>query len=122
MKSPMIQPGANGRHVLAVMRYGDLNPVRAGMVPSPKDYKWSSYLHYAYGKPNDLIEDEPEYLALGRTAAARRLAYQHLFATPLASGLRTRRPDIVEASFYGDPGWIERRTARAAGPPWLRLS
>jgi putative transposase len=122
MKSPMIQPGANGRHVLTVMRYGDLNPVRAGMVPSPKDYAWSSYRHYAYGDPNDLIEDEPEYLALGRTSRERREAYKHLFATPLASALRTRRPDIVEASFYGDPGWVERHAPRAAGPPPLALS
>ena len=122
MKSPQIQPGANGRHILAVMRYGDLNPVRAGMVHSPKDYDWSSYRHYAHGDPNDLIDDEPEYLALGRTPRERRRAYQHLFATPLASALRTRRPDIVEASFYGDPDWVERRTPRAVGPPRLRLT
>ena len=122
MKSPMIQPGASGRHVLTVMRYGDLNPVRAGMVRSPKNYDWSSYRHYAYGDPNDLIEDEPEYLALGRTSRERREAYQHLFATPLTSALRTRRPDIVEASFYGDPGWVERHAPRAAGPPSFRVS
>ena len=122
MKSPMIQPGANGRHVLTVMRYGDLNPVRAGMVRSPKNYDWSSYRHYAYGDSNDLIEDEPEYLALGRTARERRIAYRHLFAAPLTSGLRTRRPDIVEASFYGDPAWIERHAPRAAGPPSWRSS
>ena len=72
------------------------------------------------GEPNDLIDDEPEYLALGRTAAQRRLAYQHLFATPLSSALRTRRPDIVEASFYGDPDWIERHVPRAVGPPQWR--
>jgi putative transposase len=122
MKSPMIQPDADGRHILAVMRYGDLNPVRAGMVSSPKDYDWSSYRHYAYGDPNDLIDDEPEYLALGRTPRERRRAYQHLFATPLTSALRTRRPDIVEASFYGDPGWIEQHTPRAVGPPQWRLT
>jgi len=117
MKSPMIQPGASGRHVLTVMRYGDLNPVRAGMVPSPKDYRWSSYRHYAHGEANALIDDEPEYLALGRTPAQRRLAYQHLFAVPLASALRMKRPDIVEGLFYGDPEWVERRAPRSIGPP-----
>ncbi len=120
MKSPQIQPGASGRHVLSVMRYGDLNPVRAGMVRSPKDYDWSSYRHYAYGAPNPLIEDEPEYLALGRTPKERQEAYRHLFAAPLTGALRTRRPDMVEAPFYGDPGWIERRTPRAIGPPQWR--
>ena len=122
MKSPMIQPGANGRHILTVMRYADLNPVRAGMVRSPKDYLWSSYRHYAFGDRDDLIEDEPEYLALGRTPAKRRLAYQQLFAMSLTSSLRIRRPDIVDAPFYGDPGWVERHDPRAIGPPSLRLS
>jgi putative transposase len=117
MKSPLIQPGANGRHVLTVMRYGDLNPVRAGIVRSPKDYAWSSYRHYAFGEPNALITDEPEYLALGRTSAERRAAYCHLFAAPLTEALHRRRPDIVEAPFYGDPGWIEQHIPRAVGPP-----
>jgi hypothetical protein len=89
----MIEPGANGQHVLTVMRYGDLNPVRAGIVRSANDYAWSSYWHYAFGEPNALIDDEPEYLALGRTASERQLAYRHPFATMLASALRTRRPD-----------------------------
>jgi putative transposase len=117
MKSPRVQAKAKGCHVLTVMRYGDLNPVRAGLVRSPKDYAWSSYRHYAFGEHNPLIDDEPEYLALGRTAAQRRLAYRHLFAAVLTQALRTRRPDIVEAAFFGDPAWVLRRLPRAAGPP-----
>jgi len=117
MKSPLIQPGWNGRHVLTVMRYGDLNPVRAGMVRSPKDYAWSSYRHYAFGEPNALIDDEPEYLALGNTPAQRCAAYRHLFAVPLTAALRVRRPDIVEAAFYGDFRWAQLRAPRTAGPP-----
>ena len=117
MKSPSIQPDANGRHVLTVMRYGDLNPVRAGMVRSPKDYAWSSYRHYAFGEPNPLVDDEPEYLALGSSPAQRRLAYRQLFAAPLSETLRIRRPDLVEAGFYGDVDWVHQRTPRAAGPP-----
>jgi putative transposase len=117
MKSPLIQPDAHGRHVLTVMRYGDLNPVRAGMVRSPKDYAWSSYRHYAFGEPNPLIDDEPEYLALGRTPAQRSLAYRQLFALPLSEALRFRRRDIVEAAFFGDVDWVRQRSPCAAGPP-----
>ena len=117
MKSPRIQPDSRGRHVLTVMRYGDLNPVRARMVASPKDFAWSSYRHYAFGEPNSLITDEPEYLALGRTASERQLAYRHLFATPLASSLTIRRPDLVEALFYGDQDWVRRRTPKVVRPP-----
>ena len=30
------------RYLLTVMRYIELNPVRAAMVRAPKDYRWSS--------------------------------------------------------------------------------
>jgi putative transposase len=95
------------------MRYGDLNPVRAGLVRSPKDWKWSSYRHYAFGEPNPVIDVAAEYLALGRTAPQRRKAYQALFAAPLAGSLRTKRPDLVSLPFIGDASWVSDRLAAA---------
>jgi putative transposase len=106
LRSPRIQ---DGRHQLEVMRYGDLNPVRAGLVRSAKDWERSSYRHYAYGEPDDLIVDAPEYLALGRTGVERRRAYLHLFARPLVQELLSRRPDLVHAPFVGDVTWVARR-------------
>ena len=38
------------RFLLSVMRYIELNPVRAGMVGHPRDYPWSSHRRYAYGE------------------------------------------------------------------------
>lgn len=35
------------RYVLSCYRYIELNPVRAGMVVHPADYRWSSYRHHA---------------------------------------------------------------------------
>jgi putative transposase len=114
MRSPPIQ---DARHELTVMRYIDLNPVRAGLVPTASQWRWSSFRHYAYGEPDDLITDAPEYLALGRTPAERRKAYLHLFATPLAEPLLRRRPDLVLAPFIGDPAWIAgRREASGLSP------
>jgi putative transposase len=110
--SPRIQGG--GGHQLTVMRYGDLNPVRAGLVRRPKDWQWSSYRYYAFGEPNDLIDPAAEYLALGRTAPERRKAYQSLFAIPLSAALGTRRPDLVTLAFIGDASWVNAR-AKAAG-------
>ena len=115
--SPRIQGG--GSHQLTVMRYGDLNPVRAGLVRSPKDWRWSSYRHYAFGEVHDLIDPAAEYLALGRTAAKRRKAYRSLFAIPLSALLGTRRPDLVSLAFIGDASWVSAR-AEAAGLPLLR--
>ena len=114
IRSPRIQ---DGTHQLAVMRYGDLNPVRAKLVRSAKDWKWSSHRHYAYGVTDDLVTDAPEYLALGRTGPARRKAYLHLFAGPLVSPYLTRRRDLVELPFVGDPLWIAARLVMAGLSP-----
>jgi putative transposase len=108
LRSPMIQ--ADGRHLLTVMRYGDLNPVKAGLVRSPKDWRWSSYRHYAFGERDPLIDDAPDYLALGRTDVQRRLAYQRLCEVPLVDGLMVRRRDLVDNGFIGDDAWrVSRR-------------
>lgn len=88
-------------HQLAVMRYGDLNAVRAGLVKSPKDWPWSSYRHYALGELNELVTDAPAYLALGTTPVTRRRAYVHLFARKLVRAFFVRRPDLVSAPFIG---------------------
>ena len=43
------------------------------------------------------------------TPVARRKAYESMFADPLASALRKRRPDLVTMPFVGDEGWIAKR-------------
>lgn len=116
LRSPRIQ--GDGSHQLTVMRYGDLNPVRAGLVRRPKEWEWSSYRHYAFGEPNALIDDAVEYLALGRNAAERRKAYQALFALPLSVSLRLVRPDLVMFPFVGDAFWVaSRHEAAGLSPP-----
>jgi putative transposase len=115
MQSPRIQ---DGRHQLEVMRYCDMNPVRAGVVGAPGQWAWSSFRHYAYGELDDLITDAPEYEALGRTAAERRAAYLHLFATKLCEALHIRRPDLVRGPFIGDHAWVKAQlSTRGLSPP-----
>ena len=60
-------------------RYIEMNPVRAGMVSAPADYRWSSYRHHAFAEPDPMIEDHALYHALGRTLEARCTAYRELF-------------------------------------------
>ena len=118
LRSPRIQ---DGRHQLIVMRYGDLNPVRAGLVRSAKAWKWSSHRHYAFGEKDDLLTDAPEYLALGATAPLRRKAYQQLFAQRLCTDLMVRRRDLVEDPFIGEGRWLARRYAACGlSPPSVR--
>lgn len=69
-------------YLLACMRYIEMNPVRAGMVEHPAQYRWSSYAANALGESNAILSAHAEYLALGNTAASRRAAYRGLFEQP----------------------------------------
>ena len=70
------------RYLLTCMRYIELNPVRAGMVRRPEEYRWSSYGVNAWGDSSGL-RAHAEYRRLGATATARTYAYRELFKAPL---------------------------------------
>jgi putative transposase len=65
---------ADDRHMLAACRYIDLNPVRAGIVRHPGDYRWSSYLALARLRPDPLVNPHP---ALEQLGGERGRAYAH---------------------------------------------
>jgi putative transposase len=109
LSSPQIQ---DERHLIEAIRYGDLNPVRAGLVRRAKDWQWSSHRHYALGEPDELVDDATAFLNLGRTPTERRLAYRHLFARRFKDVLR-RRHDLTRGPFIGDDEWCQAQRARA---------
>lgn len=67
------------QYFLAVSRYVELNPVRAGMVTHPAAYPWSSYRMNGVGKHTSLLTPHALYLALGTTAEKRQARYRALF-------------------------------------------
>ena len=67
------------RYLLSCHQYIELNPVRAGMVQRPEEYRWSSYGVNAWGDTSWLTA-HGEYLSLGRDGVARRKAYREFFA------------------------------------------
>lgn len=71
------------RYLLTCYRYIELNPVRAGMVEEPGQYRWSSYRWHGQGQVDPLIADHGEYWALGRDGNARQVAYRELFRDAL---------------------------------------
>lgn len=90
------------RYLLTLMRYIELNPVRAGMVADPGDYPWSSYGYNGLGEsgPNaDWISPHAEYLRLGRTSTARQGTYRQLFQASIAAG------DLAEIRACTHKGW-----------------
>ena len=56
--------------------YIEDNSRRAKLVKELKDWPWSSYHFYAYGKPNPIIDIDEDYLNLGKIPEERQLNYQ----------------------------------------------
>jgi putative transposase len=73
------EPVRAKRHLLACMRYIELNPVSARLARDPADYAWSSYRANALGAHDPLLTPHPLYYALGRDPAARQARYRALF-------------------------------------------
>ena len=63
-------------YLLTCHHYIELNPVRAGLVSHPSQYRWSSYSHYALGQLDRLLSPHPIYNGLGSTDAERQAAYR----------------------------------------------
>lgn len=103
------------QYLLTLMRYIELNPVRAGMVAHPRDYAWSSYHYNAQGEAGlnaDWITQHREYVRLGRSAAERQSAYRQLFRAALPAH------DLKEIRESTHKGWAlgnERFKAKIEG-------
>lgn len=68
------------RYLLACMVYMDLNPVRAGIAATAKEYPWSSHRHYIGMHDDKLVTPHALYWSLGNTPFAREAAYAELVA------------------------------------------
>ena len=65
----------NEQYLLRAGKYIELNPVRAGIVAFPEDYRYSSYSHYAHGRFDVLVTDDPLYTQLSSCLEERRRLY-----------------------------------------------
>lgn len=74
-------------YLLTCHRYIELNPVRAGMVAAPGDYRWSSYAGNVLGRHDPVIRPHPVMEALGCDPQSRRAAYGEMFRDELAPKL-----------------------------------
>lgn len=74
-------------YLLACYRYIELNPVRAGMVVEPSQYRWSSFAANAGIAQDPCITPHAEYLRLGRDGSERSREYRGLFGAGLAPEL-----------------------------------
>jgi len=103
-KSPRIED--DSKH-LNVIIYGDLNQVRQRMVKHPKNYKWSSYKYYAYGKADPLITPAPSYIELGKTFKERQNRYRAQVEYALRFG--TKKMNYSSVMFIGKAEWVAKK-------------
>ena len=69
---------------LTCLRYVEQNPVRARIVATPDDYRWSSYAAHAWGHSPEWLAPHPVYLGLGVTAQERQATYRKICSAVLA--------------------------------------
>ena len=108
-------------YLLTVMRYIELNPVRAGLAAHPRDYPWSSYARNAQaatGANSDWIKPHRQYLRIARSATARMSGYRALFKGAISTSELTQIRDCTHTGWAlgGDKfkQEIETRTQRQA--------
>ena len=107
-------------YLLTCMRYIELNPLRAGLVDDPANYRWSSYGANALGAADPIVTPHPVFLALGEEVSARHAAYRCLFVRPVSEGqLHAIRRATNLAWALGDEAFqarVEQATGRRAAP------
>ena len=62
-------------YLLACCRYVELNPVRAGIVIEPAEYRWSSYSSKICAQKHDWLDYDPCYVGLGNLHEKRAEKY-----------------------------------------------
>ncbi|TWI62079.1 putative transposase [Pseudoduganella lurida] len=106
---------AEDTYFLICQRYIELNPVRAGMVSSPHEYRWSSHRGNAGYGVDSLLTPHPLYCNLGHPDCERQLRYRELFSEELSpasfemirEAIRSNRPI---GSLSGRRGRPRKRT------------
>lgn len=73
-------------YLMVCSRYIELNPVRAGLVRHPQEYRWSSYQCRALGIPDRLLDEDPWYAGLGTSAEEKHRRYREWMESEIKEG------------------------------------
>jgi putative transposase len=88
------------RHLLACMRYIELNPVRAGLCADAAQWPWSSATHHLGLRRDGLVTEHELYWSLGNTPFEREHAYREFLAQGTS---RAEQGSITDAVLRGRP-------------------
>ncbi len=109
-------------YLVAVMRYIELNPVRAAMVARPEDHAWSSVHAHLGCRGDGLVSIHERYAALGRTPVERQAAWREWLTSGIdAVELASIRRHLARESALGNPRFqqrVRRPPAFSSGTIW----
>jgi len=94
------------RYALACYRYIENNPVEAGMVQHPGQYRWSSFAANASHSRCGFVSRHPAYDALGIDDVTRANGYAALFDLPMQQELIE---EIRKATRAGHAAGVPRK-------------
>lgn len=104
-------------YVLRVIRYIELNPVRAAMVAQPEDYAWSSVRTHLGIAQDPLVVPHPVYMGLGDSRDVRAAAWRHWLHAPLDADETGRiRAYMAQQRALGEPRF-QAMVEKALGRP-----
>ena len=101
-------------YLFECMRYIELNPVRAGMVSHPREYRWSSYRCNAEGKADDLVTPHRLYGRLAGEEGERRLVYRALVRLSMDAELLGAIRDCTNKGWALGGGRFQEKIERLA--------
>lgn len=109
-------PISTDEYLLACCRYIELNPVRAGIVVDPADYRWSSYGIKIGNYKRDLLDYDPCYIGLAENEKSRSEIYAEWIKGSIPEGewslirQSLQRGQLTGSSRFVDE--IAKKTAR----------
>ncbi len=115
-KSPAV---AAERYFLSCGRYIERNPVEAGVVALPWDYRWSSAAAYAVGRADELVCYNVWYQSLADSAAGRQQHWREFLRGDDPGEAQIRRGDwtLGDGHFRRRMQQGDARPARRQGRP-----
>jgi putative transposase len=108
-KTPAVEADA---YLLSCGRYIERNPLEAGLVVEPWQYRWSSCRAYALGEADSLLAANPWYEVLAGTARQRQALWRAFLMADDANEEVVRRGDWV----VGGTGFRRRMQRQGARP------
>lgn len=98
-------------YLLACGSYIELNPIRAKIAEDPKDYPWSSYNTYAFGKKDHLIDEHPIYNELSKDATERKKKYRE-FVKGMLKDKNAMKGEMDKRVIYGSESFSEKTSIK----------